>query len=154
MVIIYPKLLTFFRTSGSLWFFFWVKATYFEPTWNRKSYKITIQQSSPSLRPIYFEILTFILFLQNVDLNSYKAWVKERKQLRKDLNQCGLVYDWLESKPSLTEIEQRVQDAQPITSNRNSRSTRMRVNSDCQWTIHVRKIFDLGEKTKFPARTF
>lgn len=46
--------------------------------------------------------------------------MKERKQLRKDLNQCGMVSDWLQSKPSLTEIEQHVQDSQTKVSAKTS----------------------------------
>ena len=51
------------------------------------------------------------------EFQSYKTWVKERKQLRKDLNQCEVISDWLKSKPSLTEIEQRVQNVQISLSN-------------------------------------
>ena len=61
------------------------------------------------------------MFLENKKISQeftgYKAWVKERKQLRKDLNQCGMISDWLRSKPSLTEIERRVQDLQTTASN-------------------------------------
>ncbi|XP_028398028.1 EF-hand calcium-binding domain-containing protein 12-like [Dendronephthya gigantea] len=45
------------------------------------------------------------------EFNNYKAWVKERKRLRRDLDQCEMVSDWLQSKPNLTEVEQRVQDS-------------------------------------------
>lgn len=50
--------------------------------------------------------------------NNYKAWVEKRKQLRRDLNKCEMVADWLQSKPHLTEVEQRVQDSLTKTSDK------------------------------------
>jgi hypothetical protein len=65
--------------------------------------------------------MSFSIILENEELsgefNKYKAWVKERKQLRRDLNQCEMISDWLQSKPSLTDIERRVQNHKTITSN-------------------------------------
>lgn len=63
------------------------------------------------------------LFLEKdknaAEFNTYKAWIKERKKLRGDLNQCGMICDWLQNKPSLTEIEQKVQDMQfPVSKTR------------------------------------
>jgi hypothetical protein len=69
-------------------------------------------------------------FLENEKISrefkNYKTWVKERKQLRRDLNQCGMISDWLQSKPSLTEIEQRVQDTCQTTISNNAAISRMK----------------------------
>ncbi|XP_046840765.1 EF-hand calcium-binding domain-containing protein 12-like [Xenia sp. Carnegie-2017] len=48
----------------------------------------------------------------DIDIDSYKNWIRERKNLRQDLNQHERLSEWLSRKPSLTEIERRVHDAQ------------------------------------------
>ena len=49
-----------------------------------------------------------IRLVEDSKLSSYRNWIEQRKMLRKDLNNCGKLDDWLNSKPSLSEVEHRV----------------------------------------------
>ena len=81
------------------------------------------------------------------DFDQYKAWVKERKRLRQDLNQCGMVSDWLQSKPSLTDIEKRVQNSGTIAFNTPSSIMKNRKPSPSNEAVN----FDSCDSTNLPV---
>lgn len=70
-------------------------------------------------------------------LSSYRNWIEQRKTLREDLDNCGKTHNWLESKPYLSEVEQRVKNAQFASEKKLKDSQKHQAsNADTEYDLH------------------